>query len=311
MPRLFPLLRSIIDRDRVPARFILLGSASPELILQNSESLAGRISFHELAPLSLEEVTGLIGMREHWFRGGFPLAVLAPSEEFAGRWLESYLRAFVERDLRVLFQQDIAPETMRRFLLMLSHLHGSSLNVSNLAASMGISPITANKYIDLLEGAFWLRRLRPWFANLGKRLVKSPKLYFRDSGLVHRLWGLNGQHNLLGYPALGASWEGYVIEQVWLTAGPPWEMFYYRTQVGAEVDLLLVSPRGQKFCLEIKTSNTPNISKGFFQSIADLKPDFSYVIVPEADELTRSDGLVICGLSTFLEKLRVFKTENK
>jgi uncharacterized protein len=303
MPSLFPLLRSVIDRHRVPARFILLGSASPELLRQSSESLAGRISFHELSPLSLSELSGAAPLRQHWFRGGYPPSLLAPDDDLAARWLDGYFRSFIERDLRLLFHQDIAPENMRRFLLMLSHLHGQVLNISGLAASMGISTITANKYLDILEGAFWVRRLPPWYANLGKRLVKSPKLYFRDSGLIHRLWGLNTADGLLAHPALGASWEGYAMEQVRQVLGPRWEVFYYRTQVGAESDLLLVSPTGRRYCVEIKASNTPVISKGFFQSVADLKPDAQYILVPEAAPFVRSDGIEVCGLEAFLKKV--------
>jgi predicted AAA+ superfamily ATPase len=299
-------LRSVIDRNRIPGRFILLGSASLELIRGASESLSGRIAFHELSPLYLEEVrSGGITLSEHWFRGGFPLAILAPDSETSNRWLDQYFRSFVERDLRILLKQDIEPENMRRFMLMISHLHGQTMNISALAGSLGIATLTANRYLDLLQGAFWVNRLQPWFVNLGKRLVKMPKLYFRDAGLLHRLHGIPEPEKLQIHPLLGASWEGYVIEQIRLATKLRWQYFYYRTHDGAESDLYLISPEGKTWCIEIKASNTPVISRGFFQSVEDLKPDFKYVIVPgriDQETIFRSDGLRICPLELFLNQ---------
>jgi hypothetical protein len=305
MPQLFPLLRSVIDRNRQPGRFILLGSASPALIRGASESLSGRIAFHELTPLHiLESLSGGISMQKHWFQGGFPLSSLAPDSDLSKRWLDQYIRSFVERDLRILLKQDIEPEKMRRFMLMMSHLHGQTLNISQLAGSMGIATQTANRYIDLLAGAFWVNRLQPWFVNLGKRLVKTPKIYFRDSGVLHRLQGIASHESLMAHPLLGVSWEGYVIEQIRNVTLHSWQYYFYRTQTGAESDLYLIAPNGKTWCIEIKASNTPVITKGFFQSIEDLKPDYKYVIVPEGKEemIIRSDGLRICSLRLFLEQ---------
>lgn len=312
MPGLFPLLRSVIDRNRTPGRFILLGSASPELVRGASESLSGRVAFHELSPLDLAEArSGGILMREHWFRGGFPLAALAPDTDTSNRWLDQYFRSFVERDLRILLKQDIEPENMRRFMLMISHLHAQTLNVSQLAGSLGIATLTANHYLDLLQGAFWVHRLQPWFVNLGKRLVKMPKLYFRDSGLLHRLQGISEPEKLQIHPLLGASWEGYVIEQIRLSTLFRWQYFYYRTHAGAESDLYLISPQGKTWCIEIKAANTPVITKGFYQSIEDLKPDFRYVIVPgskQQETIIHGNGLRICSLEVFLDReLAAFK----
>ncbi len=306
MPGLFPLLRSVIDRNRAPGRFILLGSASPELVRGASESLSGRVAFHELSPLTLAEAMSVgISLREHWFRGGFPLATLAPDTDTSNRWLDQYFRSFVERDLRILLKQDIEPESMRRFMLMVTHLHGQTMNTSALAGSLGIATLTANRYLDLLQGAFWINRLQPWFVNLGKRLVKMPKLYFRDAGLLHRLQGIAEPEKLQVHPLLGASWEGYVIEQIRLATQFRWQYFYYRTHAGAESDLYLISPEGKTWCIEIKAANTPVITKGFYQSVEDLKPDFKYVIVPgdNAQEIIiRSDGLRICPLEIFLKE---------
>ncbi len=306
MPRLFPLLRSVIDRNRVPGRFILLGSASPELIRGASESLSGRIAFHELSPLNTAEAaSGGISMREHWFRGGFPLASLAPDTDTSNRWLDQYFRSFVERDLRILLKQDIDPENMRRFMLMISHLHAQTLNISQVAGSLGIATLTANRYLDLLQGAFWIHRLQPWFVNLGKRLIKAPKLYFRDSGLLHRLQGIAQPDILQTHPLLGASWEGYVVEQIRLATLFRWQYYFYRTHSGAESDLYLISPEGKTWCVEIKASNTPVITKGFYQSIEDLKPDYKYVIIPgnNKEMIIRNDGLRICSLVDFLTSL--------
>ncbi|MBK9014508.1 MAG: ATP-binding protein [Saprospiraceae bacterium] len=304
MPRLFPLLRSVIDKKREPARFILLGSASPELVRNSSESLAGRISFHELSPFSLTELDNVLSMRQHWLRGGYPLSALAPDDETAFRWLDNYVRSFIERDLKVILRQDIEPENMRRFLLMLSHLHGEILNVSSLSNSLGIAAATVNKYLDLLEGAFWTVRLQPWYVNIGKRLVKSPKVYFRDSGMLHKLLGIATAQQQLSHPVLGAAWEGYVIEQVRLATQFKFQYYYYRTQVGAETDLYLLSPKGKTWCVEIKVSNTPAISKGFFQCVEDLQPDVKCVVVPESRPIKRADGVEILSLPDFLNSLQ-------
>ena len=184
---------------------------------------------------------------------------------------------------------------------MLAHLHGGQLNVSNLAASLGIAQQTTNKYLELIEASFLIRRIQPYFANFGKRLTKSPKIYIRDSGLLHYLLRVFDLENLRGNPAVGPSWEGYVIEQIIREAPEFTDFFYYRTQNGAEVDCLLVTPSGKKICIEIKFSVAPVISKGFHHSIADLQPAASYVITPGGERFERNDGLVVCPLSIFLE----------
>ncbi len=304
LPQLFPLLRSVIDKNREPARFILLGSASPELVRNSSESLAGRIAFHELSPFGIQELEGVLPLRKHWLRGGYPLAAIAPNDEMAFRWMDSYIRSFVERDLRVILRQDIEPENMRRFLLMLSHLHGGILNISSIANSLNMATATVTKYLDLLEGAFWITRIQPWFVNIGKRLVKSPKLYFRDAGLLHSLLGITNEQQLLSHPVVGASWEGYVIEQIRIATQFKYSYHFYRTQVGAETDLYLRSPQGTTWCIEIKSSNTPVISKGFFQCIEDLKPDRKCIVVPETRPIKRSDGVEIWSLEDFLRTLK-------
>lgn len=298
-PELFALLRALTDQRREPARFILLGSASPHIVKLNTETLAGRIAYHELTPFSFSEIKEQFSQEEHWLQGGFPNALLAPDAFISRKWLDDFTETFIHRDLsRLGFA--VPAGLLRNMLSMLAHLHGALLNVNGLAASLGVTQPTANKYLELLEGSFLIRRLQPYFVNLGKRLIKSPKIYVRDSGLLHYLLRVFDMETLRGNPAIGASWEGYVIEQIIREAPEFSDFYYYRTQHGAEVDLLLISPSGKKICIEIKFSIAPVISKGFYQSIADLQPSASYVITPGGERFERSDGLVICPLSIFL-----------
>ena len=185
---------------------------------------------------------------------------------------------------------------------MVGHLHGTLLNQSQIGQSLGVTQPTVNRYLELLEGSFLIRRLSPWFRNAQKRLVKTPKIYFRDSGLLHRLWGLPDQDSLYGHPSIGASWEGYVIEQIIQEAGEFSEFYFYRTQNGAEVDLVWITPKNKMVCIEIKFSSAPVITKGFYQSVEDLKPDFKYVIVPQGETFNKPGDLRVCALQDFLEK---------
>ena len=300
-PELFALLRALTDQKREPARFFLLGSASPHIVKLNTETLAGRIAYHELPPFSFSEVRDRFSQEEHWLRGGFPGSLLAPEVFISRKWLADFTETFIHRDLsRLGFA---VPEgLLRNMLSMLAHLHGGVFNASALATSLGVSNPTVNKYLELLEGSFLIRRLPPYFVNLGKRLIKSPKLYLRDSGLLHSLLRIFDMENLRGNPAVGNSWEGYVIEQIIREAPEFSDFYYYRTQHGAEVDLVMITPKGKKVCMEIKFSISPNISKGFYQSIIDLEPDFKYIITPGGECFDRSDGLRICPLSIFLEQ---------
>lgn len=302
LPSLFPLLRALIDQDRRPARFIILGSASPEVVRHSSESLAGRIAYTELTPFSLLEVNkNSISQEKHWFLGGFPNSILAPDESFSRIWLQNFIYTFIERDIRLL-GYDINIPTMERLLKMLVHLHSSTLNISDISRSLGISMPTINKYLDLLEGSFLIRRLQPYFNNAGKRLVKSPKIYIRDTGILHNLANVSSYDALFGNPIIGASWEGYVIEQIYRCLDSHgWNMYFYRTQVGAEVDLILISPSGKMTCIEIKSTNNPKLSKGFYQSITDLKPHYQYVITPTAEKIISIEGIIICSLLEFLK----------
>lgn len=300
-PELFALLRALTDQKREPARFVLLGSASPHIVKLNTETLAGRIAYHELPPFSFSEIRHLFSQEEHWLRGGFPGSLLAAEAFISRKWLDDFTETFIHRDLsRLGF---VVPEgILRNMLSMLAHLHGGMFNANALAASLGLSQPTVNKYLELLEGSFLTRRLPPYFVNMGKRLTKSPKIYLRDSGLLHYLLRVFDMEMLRGNLAIGNSWEGYVIEQIIREAPEFSDFYYYRTQHGAEVDLLIITPSGKKVCIEIKFSVAPSISKGYYQSIEDLRPDFSYVITPGGERFDRSDGLRICPLTVFLEK---------
>ncbi|TAF94721.1 MAG: ATP-binding protein [Cytophagia bacterium] len=302
MPRLFPLLRSLIDRKREPARFLLLGSASPELVKGSSESLAGRIAYTELCPVHLLEIQEQVSMQMHWLRGGFPVPLLAPNQTLSTRWQSNFIQTFVERDLRFL-GQNISEQTLTKLLRMLVSAHSNLLNISDLSRSLDISQPAVSRYLDILEGSFVIQRLMPYFQNIGKRLVKTPKLYIRDSGLFHNLARIYDFDNLSGHLLVGASWEGYVVEQIREIAYPDSEMYFYRTQNGAEADLVLIRPDGTKWCIEIKYSNSPVLSKGFFQSCEDLKPEKRFVIVPTTESFVRNDGIQVCNLAFFLNQV--------
>ncbi len=300
LPSLYAQLRSLIDAQREPARFILLGSASPSIIKGVSESLAGRVFFTELMPFSLVEVSGFANWQQHWVRGGFPDALVLSDDDLAAEWFESFMRTFVERDLREL-GYNLTPALFTRLLRMLAHLQGQLLNVSALANSLDTNSATIARYLDLLEGGFLIHRLLPWLSNTGKRLVKTPKMYIRDSGLLHYLHRIRNYDALLGHPGIGASWEGYVIEQIIRVTQRKWEYYFYRTQHGAEADLVLIHPSGKMYCIEIKFSTAPVLSKGFYQSIEDLKPDYKFVIIPSGASYPKEQGIRVISLIDFLQ----------
>lgn len=279
-PDLFPVLRALVDDDRRPGRFLLLGSASPALINRSSESLAGRIRTLELTPLTLREVGATPeNLRRLWLRGGFPDSYLAPSDEASAEWREALVRTYLERDLPGLGFR-LPAESMGRFWRMLAHLHGQSWNASALARSLDISPQTAGRYLDALCDAFMVRRLPPFHANLGKRLVKSPRVYLRDSGILHALVDVSAFSALESHPLLGVSWEGFVVEQI-LADRPGREAFYHRTAAGSEIDLLLPSnDLRPPVAVEVKYASAPKLSKGFWHALDDLKIERAYVVHP-------------------------------
>jgi predicted AAA+ superfamily ATPase len=301
VPSLFPLLRALVDRQREPARFILLGSAAPHVVRQVTETLAGRITYHELSPLSSSEVRPRFLQNDHWLRGGFPDALLSSSERISRRWLEDFIQTFIQRDLsRLGFA--IPLTTMRRLVEMLAHLNGNLLNLSTLGKSIGVTHGTVARYLELLEGSFLIRRLSPYHANLGKQLVKSPKVYFRDTGLLHHLLGIQNYDRLRGHPGVGNSWEAYVLEQI-MREAPEFSKFnFYRTRSGAEINLLMTRPDGEKWAIEVKLSASPKVSRGFFTALEDVGAQRAFVIAPVGDAYPYQQARVL-NLEAFLGQL--------
>lgn len=281
-PELFPVLRGVIDQARRQKQrsglYLLLGSASLDLLKQSGESLAGRIAYLELGPLLLSE-TGTEQQDKLWLRGGFPQSMLAPSDARSLRWRQNFIRAYLERDIP-LFAPRIAADTLRRFWTMLAHAQGSLLNVAQLARNLGVDAKTAHAYLDLLCALLLVRRLPPWHSNAGKRLVKSSKVYVRDSGVVHALLDIENIDGLLSHMVVGASWEGFVIENLLAHAAPNAQGFFYRTSAGAEIDLLLHWPDGTLWAIEIKRSLAPKLERGFHIACEDLKPLRKLVVYP-------------------------------
>jgi len=275
-PELFPTLRVLADRPRIPSRFLVLGSASPGLLRQSSESLAGRIAYHELGGLDLDEV-GRRHINRLWLRGGFPRAFLAFSDADSIEWRRWLSRSYLERDLQVL-GSPAAPETLRRFWTMLAHVHGQVWNASALARSFGVSDKTVRTYLDFLASTYLVRILPPWHESLGKRQVKSPKVYFRDSGLLHFLSGIVTLRDLLDHPRCGASWEGFAIEQILrCLRATDNELFFWATHTGAELDLLIVRGR-KRIGFEIKRSTSPGVTSSMHIAFKDLRLSRLYVI---------------------------------
>jgi predicted AAA+ superfamily ATPase len=290
-PDLFPVLRVLIDENK-ERKFLILGSASRELIRQSSETLAGRIGYIELMPFSLEETDQSPFL---WLRGGFPLSFLARNEEESVLWRQSYITTFLERDIGNLGFQ-IPPQQMRRFWLMLAHYHGQIFNATEIGKSLGISDHTVRRYLDILAGTFMIRVLSSWFENLEKRQVKSPKIYFRDSGILHALLGIRTEEELDMHPKLGSFWEGFCLEEICRTFQIPSEdCYFWKTQAGAELDLLLLK-NGKRYGFEIKYTDHPKITRSMRVAFQDLKLDHLYVIFPGKEYFSLDTHITACGL---------------
>jgi uncharacterized protein len=300
MPELFPLLRSLIDEKRKPSRFIITGSASPQLLKGASESLAGRVAYFHLHPLGLHEIPASIGMSRLWARGGFPQPLTMRNKVLLHGWLDSFITTYIEKDLPFLFDVRFSPVTMRKLWSMLAHLQGSILNAEKLGGSLDITGTTVKRYLDYLEGAFIIHRLPPYFVNIGKRLIKAPKVYINDTGILHHLLRIENEKELMSHPSVGASWEGYVVSQVLYAKENRLDMYYYRTQSGAECDLVLVRGHVVKACVEIKLSNAPVITKGFYQSVSDLKCKNNFVVCPVDIDYVTKEGVRITGVKKFI-----------
>lgn len=304
-PGLFPVLRGLIDQARRSGKkagqYLLLGSASLDLLQQSGETLAGRIAYLELGPLNLLE-TGADDADTLWLRGGFPESFTAASAARSLRWRQNFIRTYLERDIPQLGPR-IAAETLRRFWTMLAQHQSGLLNVAQLARNLGVDAKTAQAYIDLLCDLLLVRRLPSWHANIGKRLVKSPKVYVRDSGLVHALLDIESREGLLSHPVVGASWEGFCIENLLACAPAGVQGYFYRTSGGAEIDLLLAWPGGALWAIEIKRSLTPKVERGFHAASADLAPARKLVVYPGTESFPLGHDVLAIPLATLCQEL--------
>ncbi|MFZ2909668.1 MAG: ATP-binding protein [Candidatus Desulfobacillus denitrificans] len=301
MPELFPVLRVLADREGTPARFLLLGSASPALLRASSESLAGRIEVIEVGGFVLEE-TGADSADALWLRGGFPRSFLAETNADSRTWRQQFLQALVERDLPQLGAA-LAPAALLRFLTMLAHYHGQIWNAAEPARSLGISEITVRRYLDLLTGAYLVRQLPPWFANIGKRQVRSPKIYWRDCGLLHQLLGIADGQALLSHPRCGASWEGFALEHM-LQRLQPDEAYFWATHTGAELDALLIKD-GRRLGLEIKRADAPRLTPSMRHALDDLELDALWVIYPGSLRYRLHERIEVLPFATGMASAKV------
>lgn len=300
VPQLFSVLRSVVDKNRENGKFILLGSASRDLIQQTAESLAGRIGMVYLSPFTINELNplGKFNLNTFWFRGGFPDSYLADNDRFSEIWRNNFIKTFVERDIPQLGFQ-IPALQLKRLLVMCAHNQGQLINYSKLGESLGLTHPTIRRYIDLLEQTFILRTLLPYETNVKKRLVKSPKVFVRDSGLLHQLLAISDFNYLLGNPVFGSSWEGVVVENV-LVNMPDWNYYFYRTATGDELDLIL-EKGNQRIAIECKAATAPKLTKGFYRALDVIKPQQTFVIIPTQVLYEIAPNITVCGLSEFLE----------
>ena len=309
-PNLFRILRGLVDiRKRAGernAQFLLLGSASRDLLQQSSETLAGRIRFLELKPLSIFEVqaTDPLGFNPEklWFRGGFPDSYLAQDDDESWDWRGAFISSYVERDIPQMGLQ-IPATRMRRFWAMLAHIHGQQANLSNLGKSLEVSRTTVRNYLDILTDLYMVRQIQPWAGNTKKRLVKSPKIYLRDSGLLHRLLNISDYEMLLGHPCVGASWEGFVIENIITLLSDKWRYSYYRTTAQAEIDLVLEGPKGETWAVEVKRSSAPKLGKGFHFACTDIGVTKKFVVYGGSERFPMTQDTEAIGIIEFLRLL--------
>lgn len=293
-PDLFPVLRVLADRRPLPARFLILGSATPSMLQQSSETLAGRLELIEMSGFALEEV-GVSALHRLWLRGGFPLSFLARSLADSYSWRRDFVRTFLERELPS-FGINVAPLALLRFWTMLAHVHGGVWNAAEPARSLGVSEPTVRRYLDILAGVYMVRQLQPWHANVAKRQVKAPKIYFRDSGLLHHLLGVRTERDLLSHPKSGASWEGYALEET-LKAVEPEEAYFWATHSGAELDLLLIK-EGRRLGVEMKRADAPDLTPSMRIAMEDLRLEQIVVLYPGDKEYELAENVRVMPISS-------------
>ena len=296
---LYPLLRALVDQTREPGQFLLLGSASPELIRHSSESLAGRIAYHQLYPLDLIEIPDTIFQNDLWVKGGFPNTILAKDDEVASQWMENFVSTYLNRDILQL-GLNASPVTIRNLWSMMAHLNGQLFNASTLGNSLGVTTPTVKRYVDFLEEAFLLKSLQPFGWNMQKRLVKTPKVYLTDTGILHHLIGVTNFDSLSGHPGIGSSWESFVLNQISAIKKNNLDLYFYRTHHGSEVDLVFTKGLTVVATAEIKYSNSPHLTKGNFLAFEDLNAPVNYVITPSSDDYLYKGNIRICSLKAFI-----------
>lgn len=296
-PDLFPILRVLSDRDPLPARFLILGSASPALLRQSSESLAGRIKIIQMSGFGLGEV-GIENQNQLWTRGGFPLSFLADTDKASLEWRRDFVSTFLERDVPQ-FGVKIPSASLFRFWNVLAHYHGQIWNAAEAARTLNINESTARRYLDLLQDLFMARQLQPWFTNIGKRQVKSPKIYFRDTGLLHYLLGIKSADELNLHPKLGASWEGFVIEEI-IKSTRPDEAYFWATHSGAELDLLLIKDN-KRIGVECKRADAPKLTPSMRTAMVDLELDKLVVVYPGLQPYSLADGITVVPLTNAMQ----------
>lgn len=308
-PNLFMALRGIIDarrrEGRGNGRFLILGSASNDLLKQSSESLAGRIYYSELTglnPFEIEEPTGR-SLQQLWMRGGFPNSYCSSDDQASYIWRQNFIRTYLERDIPLLGPR-IPATTLMRFWTMLAHTQGELLNASKLAGSLGVESVTISRYLDLMIDLLLVRKLYPWHGNIKKRLVKSPRTYIRDSGIVHSLLQIPNYEALLSHPVFGKSWEGFVLETIINTLPPGIHPFFYRTSAGSEIDLIIEFGINDYWAIEVKSNRTPNVKKGFYIACNDLKVNDKFIVYPGEDKFSNDNDITILSLPSFIEILK-------
>lgn len=307
-PELFKILRGVIDKGRRQGngngQFLILGSASLELLQQSAESLAGRIAYHELAGLTPLETSAknITQLDSLWLRGGFPESYLAASDEMSVTWRDNFIRTYLERDIPQLGPR-IPATTLRRLWTMLAHLQATTINVSKLANNLDVSHMTAKRYIDLLADLLLIRRLQPWYQNQGKRLVKSSKIYLRDSGLLHKLLNIDTFDELLEHPIVGSSWEGLVIENLLNVLPQSSEAYFYRTNAGAEIDLILQLPKQECWAIEVKRTTAPKVERGFHEACTDINPTRKFLVYNGEEQYPLANDIEAISLPKLQELL--------
>jgi uncharacterized protein len=311
LPEIFSQLRGIIDKERrkgnKAGQFLFLGSASIDLLQQSSESLAGRIAYIELYPIDVLEYAGdnIDMMNTLWVRGGFPESLLSASDQDSLSWRRNFIRTYLERDIPMLGPR-IPAETLERFWTMLAHNQGTVMNAAHLARNLEVSGVTIGRYLDLMVDLLLVRRLKPWTFNVGKRLVRAPKIYVRDSGITHALLNIGNYTDLLGHPVVGGSWEGFVIENILSVTPSHAQPFYYGTPTGAEIDLIIEFSPTEKWAIEIKRNSTPAVSKGFYIACEDVQPQRRFVVYSGKDRFSLGQGVTAISLFELMNEIQQF-----